>query len=158
MLALGRGDTPAAQCSAIWQNSGGGAAARGQCTGWMRKTIMAGGLSSDANLFGSFLARYRLSAGSHSQIFPSEKSFVKDSRQVSTSSVSRNEFFGLRSLNNLVSHLLILSKQNVLRTYEPMGFLTTLAKQISSNLLTQCVCSFARSPAIFLRGDGVRYI
>ena len=36
---------------------------------------------------------------------------------MSTSSVSRSEFFDLRSLNNLVSHLLILSKQNVLRTY-----------------------------------------
>ena len=36
---------------------------------------------------------------------------------MSTSSVSRSEFFDLRSLNNLVSHLLMLSKQNVLRTY-----------------------------------------
>ena len=76
MLALGRGDTPLHNAAQYGKTA-------------VVELLLAANAPVDAqndngrgpqfgrDLFGSFLARYRLSAGSHSQIFPSEKSFVK---------------------------------------------------------------------------------
>ena len=120
---------------------------------WMCKTKWARGLSSVTTCSGpSWRVTVCLEIGIH-------RSFLQKShllRQVSTSSVSRSEFFDLRLLNNLVSHLLILvlSKQNVLKIY---GVSHNLG---GANLLTQCVFSFAMLltdlPQSFSRGDGVR--
>ena len=66
----------AARRSAQWQGRGGGAAAGGQCTGACAKQERPGP-QFGRDLFGSFLARDRLSGDRNSQIFPAEKSFVK---------------------------------------------------------------------------------
>ena len=146
VLVLGRGDTPLHQAADIGRAE-------------VVELLLAANAPVDVqnergqgpqfgrDLFGSFLARYCLKIGIH-------RSFQQKShllRQVSTSSVSRSEFFDLKSLNNLVSLLLILSKQNALKTY---GVSHNLG---GANLLNYTVFiffrhAFDRSPAIFLPG------
>ena len=75
-VGVGPRQHPIAPGSSRRQNSGGGAAARGQCTGGCAKQWWPGA-SVRTRLVSLLLARDRLSGDRNSQIFPAEKSLVK---------------------------------------------------------------------------------